>query len=255
MRRHEGTFMKLVRWMIAIVVVLIAAPFVFLYLMQDRLLYPGAEAVETFGDLTVTRPDVTLRGWVLHPDASDALIVFGGNGMSLSGFASRLGQCSDRAIYLLPYRGYEGQAGKPRERDLVDDGVALVAEAAKKHANVALAGISLGSGIAIQVAAETHPQRLLLVTPYDSIANVGREAFGIPLDWLIRDRYDTTATVSRLGTLPVYVLQANNDQVIGSARTEALVRSLPQAPVRWEHVATGHNSMLRTEAFCQALRF
>jgi hypothetical protein len=55
--------------------------------------------------------------------------------------------------------------------------------------------------------------------------------------------------------VPVYVLQANNDQVIGSARTEALVRSLPQPPVRWEHVATGHNSMLRTDAFCQALRF
>jgi pimeloyl-ACP methyl ester carboxylesterase len=247
--------MKLVKWIIAIVLVLIAAPFVVLYLFQDRLLYPGAKAVDTFGDLTIARPGLTLRGWVLHPDADDALVVFGGNGMSLSGFASRLGQCSDRAIYLLPYRGYEGQAGTPRERDLIGDGMALMDEAAKKHTHVAMVGISLGSGIALQVAAEKHPQRLLLVTPYDSIANVGRETFGIPLDWLIRDHYDTSAAAARLGTLPVYVMQATNDQVIGASRTEALVRSLPRPPVRWDHVAAGHNSLLRTDDFCQALRF
>jgi pimeloyl-ACP methyl ester carboxylesterase len=247
--------MKLVKWIIAIVVVLIAAPFVFLYLFQDRLLYPGAQAVDAFGDLTIARPGITLRGWVLHPDADDALVVFGGNGMSLSGFASRLSQCSDRAIYLLPYRGYEGQAGTPRERDLIGDGMALMDEAAKKHTHVAMAGISLGSGIAIQVAAEKHPERLLLVTPYDSIANVGKEAFGIPLGWLIRDRYETAAAVARLGAMPIYVMQANNDQVIGAARTEALVHSLPQPPVRWDHVNAGHNSILRTDEFCKALRF
>ena len=247
--------MKLVKWIIAIVVVLIAAPFVFLYLFQDRLLYPGAAAVDAFGDLTITRPDLTLHGWVLHPDADDALVVFGGNGMSLSGFASRLGQCSDRAIYLLPYRGYEGQAGAPRERDLIGDGMALVDEVAKKHTNVAIVGISLGSGIATEVAAQKHPQRLLLVTPYDSITNVGSEAFGIPLGWLVRDHYDAAAAAARLGSLPVYVLQAINDQVISSARTEALVRSLPRPPVRWDRVQAGHNSILRTDEFCRALRF
>lgn len=247
--------MKLVRWIIAIVVVLIVAPFVFLYLFQDRLLYPGADAVDAFGNLTITRPDVTLRGWVLHPEAEDALVVFGGNGMSLSGFASRLGKCSDRAVYLLPYRGYEGQAGTPREHDLIGDGVALVNEVAKKHARVAIVGISLGSGIAVEVAAQKAPERLLLVTPYDSITNVGSEAFGIPLGWLVRDHYDTQEAAARLGAVPVYVLQATNDQVISSARTEALVRSLPRAPVRWDHVVAGHNSILRTDEFCRALRF
>lgn len=247
--------MKLVKWIVAIVVVLIAAPFVVLYFFQDRLLYPGAEAVEAFGDLTIKRPDLTLRGWVIHPEADDALIVFGGNGMSLSGFASRLGQCTGRAVYLLPYRGYEGQAGTPRERDLIGDGMALVDEAARKHTNVAIVGISLGSGIAMEVAAEKHPQRLLLVTPYDSIVNVGSETFGIPLGWLVRDHYDTGAAAARLGDVPVYVLQASNDQVIGSARTEALVRSLPRPPVRWDHVSAGHNSILRTDEFCRALRF
>jgi len=86
--------------------------------MQDRLLYPGALAVDTFGNLMIARPDVTLRGWVLHSDADDVLIVFGGHGMSLSRFATRLGECSDGAIYLMPYRGYEGQAGAPREHDM-----------------------------------------------------------------------------------------------------------------------------------------
>jgi len=248
--------MKLVKWMIAIIVVLIVAPFVFLYFVQDRLLYPGAQAVDTFGNLMITRPDVTLRGWVLHPDADDALIVFGGNGMSLSRFATRLGECSDRAIYLMPYRGYEGQAGAPRERDMVADGIALMDEAGKKHANVAILGISLGTGIAIEVAAAKHPQRLVLVTPYDNMAKVGSDTFGgLPLAWLMRDKYDSGAAATRLGTVPVYILQAAKDEVIGSGRTEALVRLLPQPPVRWDHVAAGHNTILRTDEFCHALRF
>jgi pimeloyl-ACP methyl ester carboxylesterase len=252
----ERTTMKLVRWMIVIVLALIAAPFVFLYVMQDRLLYPGAQAVDAFGNLMITRPDVTLRGWVLHPDANDALIVFGGNGMSLSRFATRLGRCSDRAIYLMPYRGYEGQAGASREHDMVGDGIALMDEAQKKHANVAILGISLGTGIATQVAAARHPQRLVLVTPYDSMANVGSDTFGgLSLGWLMHDHYDSAAAAARLDTVPVYVLQASKDEVIGSARTEALVRSLPQPPVRWDHVATGHNTILRTDEFCEALRF
>jgi hypothetical protein len=34
-----------------------------------------------------------------------------------------------------------------------------------------------------------------------------------------------------------------------------MVDSLPQPPIRWDHVPAGHNSILRTDEFCQALRF
>ncbi|MET0935154.1 MAG: hypothetical protein ABWX83_04145 [Luteibacter sp.] len=248
--------MKVIRWIIGITLLLVAAPFVALYFMQDKLLYPGADAVDRFGTLSVSRPDVNLRGWILHPEASDAIVVFGGNGMSLSRFAPHLADCTARAVYLLPYRGYEGQEGTPREKDMVADGIALMAEAVKHHPHVAIVGISIGTGIATQVAAAYRPDRLVLVTPYDTMAHVGSDTFnGLPLGWLMHDRFDSAEAAARLGSVPVYILQATKDKVIGAARTEALVHALPQPPVSWERVPTGHNGMLRTREFCDALRF
>jgi len=234
----------------------VAALLAWLYFMQDRMLYPGADAVEPFGALTVPRGDMSLRGWVVHPEATDALVVFGGNGMSLSAFAPRLAGCSDRAIYLLPYRGYEGQAGAPRERTMVGDGIALVAEAQSKHAHVGILGISLGTGIATQVAAAQHPDRLVLVTPYDSMVAVAADQFhGVPLGWLMHDRYESGRAAARLGDLPVHVLQALHDEVIPASSTERLVGDLPRPPVQWDKVDAGHNTILRSDAFCRALRF
>lgn len=235
---------------------LMGAGLAWLYTMQDALLYPGADAVRPFGDLRVQRPDAALRGWVVHADASDALVVFGGNGMSLSRFAPRLGSCSSRAIYLLPYRGYEGQAGTPREQTMVEDGIALVTEAAKTHAHVAILGISLGTGIATQVAAAHHPERLVLVTPYDSMVAVGSAKFyGLPLGWMMHDHYESAEAAARLNDVPVYLLQAAHDEVIPAARTEALARALPQLPAGWENVDAGHNSILASEEFCRLLSF
>lgn len=245
-----------IRWLILALALLVATVLAGLYAMQDRMLYPGAQAIEPFGALSIPQPGVTLHGWIVHPDAQDALIVFGGNGMSLSRFSSRLAMCSPRAIYLLPYRGYEGQAGSPREIAMVADGLALMTEAQAKHAHVAILGISLGTGIATQVAAASRPDHLVLVTPYDSMVAVAADQFfGLPLGWLMHDHYESAAAAARIGDVPVHVLQATHDEVIPAARTEALVRALPKSPVQWDKVNAGHNTILRTDAFCEALRF
>lgn len=247
---------RLLRWFLLAVVLIVAGLLAWLYVMQDRMLYPGADAVEPFGELRIARGDIGLRGWIVHPQATDALVVFGGNGMSLSAFAPRLAACSDRAIYLVPYRGYEGQAGAPRERTMVADGIALVGEAQAKHARVAILGISLGTGIATQVAVSTRPDRLVLVTPYDSMVAVAADRFhGAPLGWLMHDRYESGKAAARLRDVPVHVLQALNDEVIPASSTERLVRDLPVPPVKWDKVMAGHNTILRSDAFCEALRF
>jgi uncharacterized protein len=249
---------RLVRWsllFIAFVLLTIAVATTTLYSMQDTLLYPGAQAAVPFGDLKVQRPDGVMRGWVLHPGADDALVVFGGNGMSLSHYAPRLDACSGRAVYLMPYRGYEGQMGMPRERDFVADGIALVDEVRKKHAHVGILGISIGTGVATQVAAARRPDKLWLVTPYDTMKRVANDNMGgLPVSLIMRDTFDSEAAVRKLSGVPVVVLQASHDEAIPAARTEALVRALPQPPVQWIHVDAGHNTILSSAEMCSALR-
>ncbi|UPG91062.1 hypothetical protein L2Y96_04585 [Luteibacter aegosomaticola] len=249
---------RAVRWFVLLLAFLgltVSLAGVSLYVAQDQLLYPGAQATMPFGDLRVERPDGVMRGWVIHPEAEDALIVFGGNAMSLSRYAPHLAACSSRAIYLMPYRGYEGQMGKPHERDFVADGIALVDEARKKHARVGILGISIGTGVATQVAVARKPDRLWLVTPYDKLTRVANDTMGgLPVSLIMRDAFDSEAAARQLSGVPTLILQANHDEEIPAARTEQLVRALPQAPTAWLHVDAGHNTMLSSEQMCAALR-
>ncbi|UPG95299.1 alpha/beta hydrolase [Luteibacter aegosomatissinici] len=248
---------RMTRWvllLIAFVVLTAIAATVSLYAMQDRLLYPGADATQPLGNLQVSRPDIVMRGWILHPEAEDALVVFGGNGMSLSRYAPRLEACTKRAIYLMPYRGYEGQAGKPGERAFVADGIALVDEVRKTHARVGILGISIGTGVATQVALARKPDMLWLVTPYDTMTRVANDNMhGLPVGLIMRDPFDSEAAARQLTGVPIIVLQANHDEIVPAARTEALVRALPQPPVEWVHVDAGHNTILSSPEMCRAL--
>jgi pimeloyl-ACP methyl ester carboxylesterase len=222
---------------------------------ESSLLYPAPAATEPWGSLTVQRPDVALHGWLLRPDAVDAWVVFGGNALPLGPVGRAWTGCTGRALYLLPYRGYEGQAGHPREAVLVADGVALVRQAQGAHRHVGIIGVSLGTGIAIQVAVQTHPDRVLLVTPYDRLDLVGQEYLPqLPVRWLMRDVYDSASAAARLGKTPVAFLQADQDEVISAARTRALASALPNPPSPWWHVPTTHNGVWSQPALCEFVR-
>lgn len=226
-----------------------------LWCVQDRLLYPKPGPLVPWGALQVQRPDGLLRGWVTRPDAQGALVVFGGNAMRVAGVGDAWQPCTDVAIYAMPYRGYEGQRGTPREADIVADGVALVEQVMRHHPRVAIVGISLGSGVAVQVAARTHPERLLLVTPYDRLDQVAQDHLPwIPARWLIRDHYNSLAHVDGLRDVSVSLLQADRDAVIAAARTRALAAAIPGGLVAWNHANTTHNGVWSTPQMCDFLR-
>ncbi|MEP6897281.1 MAG: hypothetical protein ABI870_02010 [Rhodanobacter sp.] len=97
---------------------------IYLYFGQRHLLYqPGASwRVRTSPDFFLHRGSVTLRGWVVNPGQARALLYFGGNGERIEDRREDIGRWfPDRAVYLLPYRGYATSEGEPGETALVDD--------------------------------------------------------------------------------------------------------------------------------------
>lgn len=201
-----------------------------IYAGQDsKIYYPPPSSPVPF-DVSFPRGDVTLGGWVAPGRGPGTLVVFGGNGQALVGWKYRMGlsRCTDRTLVLVPYRGYEGNPGRPREADLVADGKAVVAWAQAQGGPVAVFGVSLGSGVATAVAADpaVEVDAVLLGTPFDSLANVAADV----LPWvlprlLLRDPY---ASIDRVGQIraPVWVLRADRDTLVGPARTQALLQAL-----------------------------
>lgn len=223
--------------------------------VERSLLYPAPPQTEAWGTEVLERPDVVLRGWIIRPEAKDAWVVFGGNGLALPPVGRAWQRCTERAIYLVPYRGYEGQEGRPGEKDMVQDGVALVRQAQQAHRHVGIIGVSLGTGVATQVAAQARPDRLLLVTPYDRMDRVAQDYLpNWPVKWLISDRYDSASAVAKLGELPVAFLQADHDEIISAERTRTLAAALPRPPSPWWHVDSTHNGVWEMPELCSFVR-
>lgn len=221
--RHGG---RLKRWLLAIVF-LWALSVIVLWMLQRSLLFWGASPSGPFGLFSLHRPDVTLRGWVVNPKAKEALVVFGGNEMAV-GPLVEMQQCTSRALYLVPYRGYEGQPGEASQEALVDDGVAVVERALTLHQHVAVLGISLGTGVATQVATQTPVDRVLLVAPYDTMTGVVEDHVWFwPATWLLRDPFNSLAALKKISA-PIAIVRAINDEVVRPSRTDALLAAIPK---------------------------
>ena len=70
------------------------------------------------------------------------------------------------------YRGYGASGGTPGETALVSDGIEIFDWAARRAdldaARIAIHGRSLGTGVAVQVAAARPARCVILTSPFDS---------------------------------------------------------------------------------------
>jgi len=231
---------------------------VLLYLAQDRLLYlptpdlphPGARA------LLFERGAATVKVWELHGAVQPAILYFGGNaedvGANIPDFDAAF---PDRAVYLVNYRGYGGSSGHPSEAALTADAVAIHDSVRAQHAPVAVIGRSLGSGVAVALAARRPIERLVLVTPFDSVANVAADHFPwLPVRPLVRDRYDSLWRIGEVRS-PMLVVVAEHDEVVLRARSDALIAAIPP-PLRHTLLVPGatHNDVSFHPIYYQKLR-
>lgn len=238
--------MRVMLVLVGLVALVYAGICLSMYLGQRRQIYhPEASwRVQQAPDFTLSRQGVVLRGWVMNPGHAGALLYFGGNGERIEDARPTLAAWfPDRTIYLVPYRGYGASEGEPTESVLVDDAAALFDEVARAHARIAVIGRSLGSGVAVQLAARRPVERLALVTPFDSMVRVAQGYFPwLPVNALMRDRFESWRYTGDIHC-PVLIIRAENDEVIPTARTMALARAFTSPPLLQVIADAGHNTV------------
>lgn len=128
---------------------------------------------------------VQLQGWFLDKGAARTVIYYGGNAEDVSGHIEPFFARLEANALLVNYRGYGESEGKPGEQAMVADALAIydrfIAEKQIAPESIILMGRSLGSGVAVQVAAARPARGTVLVTPFESVAAIAR--FQYP--WLI----------------------------------------------------------------------
>lgn len=175
-----------------------------------------------------------LCGWLLKPHAPGihpSVIYFGGRSEEVSWAVRDAGNMfPDMNVLVMNYRGYGDSHGIPGERQMKEDGLMLYDWlAAHKHvdpARIAVVGRSLGSGVAIQVAAERTVAAVTLITPYDSILAIAKRRFrSIPISLVLKHRFESVKYAVKVSA-PVLVLRAEVDDVVPHLHTDQLVSKL-----------------------------
>lgn len=230
----------------------------YLYVRQRDLLYFPAltkvDPAET--DIALARPGATLRGWIVHPDRPDPILYFGGNAERIEDNRADFARMfPDRSVYLVAHRGYGASDGTPTQDALVDDALAVYAEVRRRHPGqrIAVIGRSLGSGVAAQLAVRVPVDRLVLITPFDSLVATAQAHYPMfPVTWLLKDRYESDRAL-RTFERPLLIIHAGRDTVVPEAQTERLIATLPQPPQVVRIDAADHNDITSYADYERAL--
>lgn len=205
----------------------------YLYVNQRNMMYhpdkarPDATAWEVSGGQVITvktEDGLDIEGWYFAPHDKDVfselIIFFHGNTGSHAARAEKIRSFIDEGygVMLAGYRGYGGNPGEPTEQGLYKDARAAVNYAIQEliypSREIILYGESLGSGVAVQMAAEFDVKALVLEAPYTSTIDVARLKYWfLPLELLMQDQYRSVDKVEKI-VEPVLILHGREDTVI-----------------------------------------
>lgn len=180
-------------------------------------------------EITIPAADgVKLRGWLIRGKGTPAplVIYFGGNAEEVSWLGEAAGNFAGWSLLLVNYRGYGESEGKPGERELLADAIAIHDYARQRSdvnsGRIVAMGRSLGSGVAVHLAAERPLRGVILVSPYDSLVAVARRHYPVlPISLMLRHRFESLARAPQIDT-PLLCLVAAQDRVIPASHSRAL---------------------------------
>ncbi|MBS0339259.1 MAG: alpha/beta hydrolase [Proteobacteria bacterium] len=236
-----------------------AAYWTLLAMRQGPMLFnarklPVVHLSDAFSTYSHVVPGGMVRGYVYHPQGEEALqdlfVYFAGRGEDVRATAQALHWLPEGfGFAAVNYRGVADSEGHPSEVASVQDARRLASHLRKAFPNARLhiVGRSLGTGVAIQLAARQQFASLQLVTPYDSMLEVLKLRFPlVPLSLLLRHRFDSLEH-SKGVAAKSQVLLAEQDVVVPHEHSKRLIDAWP-TPMSVETIpGSDHHNIMKVE--------
>jgi pimeloyl-ACP methyl ester carboxylesterase len=172
---------------------------------------------------------VALEAWVVRPRLPGrypVVVYFGGNAEEVSWMAELAPRFGEVALVLANYRGYGRSGGSPGEAALFADALAVhdaaIARDDVDPRRVVVHGRSLGSAVAVHVAASRPVAGAILTSPVDSVAALARRAFPwLPVERLLRHRFDALQRAPSVRVAALFIV-GGRDRVVAPEHSRAL---------------------------------
>jgi uncharacterized protein len=221
--------MTVLKWLLIVVSIGYAGGLVAVFFAQRSFLFPVPTVARTspqqagFAEaeehvLDTADGEKVIVWHVPAKPGHPVVLYFHGNGDFLAGFFGRFHDliADGTGIVALSYRGYAGSSGHPSERGLLNDAAAAYAFTIARYdaARIVAWGFSLGTGVAMALAADRPVGRLILEAPYTSTADVAASLFWfMPVRLVMRDQFRSDERIGRV-TVPLLIMHGERDPAI-----------------------------------------
>jgi fermentation-respiration switch protein FrsA (DUF1100 family) len=223
------------------------------YLPDRHLTVPQAAGFTEAEELRISTVDgESLVAWHRPPaEGRPVILYFHGNAGALVDRASRFRAMAARGYGLLAiaYRGYGGSTGEPTQQGLMRDAEAAYLEARARGYDprrIVIVGESLGSGVAIALAAAREAAALVLDSPFSSAVDVAEMRYGLfPVRWVMLDQFRSDIAIRDV-RIPLLIVHGDGDGVVPIHLGERLF-GLANQPKTFLRVPGGKHLVLGLE--------
>ncbi|MCK4980507.1 MAG: alpha/beta fold hydrolase [Candidatus Delongbacteria bacterium] len=229
-----------------------------LFFLQRKMLYLPQEGLQDVDadEIEFENGDIVLRGWVVNAGKDKAMLYYGGNAETIeTNIAFYRENFPNYTLYLINYRGFGKSDGNPTEENLFNDALFIYDQISSKHKKISLIGRSLGTGIAVYVASKRKVDKLVLITPFDSILNVAKQTYKIfPFTIFLKDKYESINYVKDVNSKILFLI-AEKDRMIKYSLSMNLYEAFGKNMVELTIIKdAGHNTISHYPEFSESMK-
>jgi alpha-beta hydrolase superfamily lysophospholipase len=240
-----------------------------LYFLQEKLIFLPTTLeqdhtysfTQPFEELFLTAKDgARLNALHFKANSSQGLILyFHGNAGNLDRWGEIVSTFTEMHydVLVMDYRTYGKSTGKLSENALHKDAQLFYDYALEHYGEdqIILYGRSLGTGIAAKLASENSPIKLVLETPYYSLASLGQERFPfLPVKWFLNYKLETYNYVTHV-KCPIYIFHGTADRVVPYTSGKRLYESIGATNKKMYTIEEGeHNNLGVFESYQKGIQ-
>ena len=262
MRYVYGTLVVLALLYVAIAAAMFVLQRQLQYAPTQRAPSPAEAGFDGAAEVTLTTADgVRVVLWyAAAPPGRPTILYLHGNAGEIADRPKRWAfyRAAGFGVAWLSYRGFGGSGGTISEAGLHMDADAaydwLLAQGVLPQ-QLAVVGESLGTGVAVRLAADRTVAGLLLEAPYTSTADIAAERYPwLPVRLLMLDQFRSVDRIGRVGA-PILIQHGDADTVIPLRFGQALFDA---APVPKEFIlrpGLGHEALFDSATWAAEVDF
>lgn len=197
--------------------------------------------------------------WERPTAAGPIVLFFHGNGGGLHAHASALHQLAGYGLHVaaLQYPGYPGAPGEPSEPLITAHAIALYDLVRRAHPDrpIAVWGFSLGSAVAVQLAARRPTVAVILEAPPSSVVDHTAQRMPyVPIRLLMRDQWRSRDVIAAINA-PLVILHGETDGAVPIRHGETLLAHAREPKSMHRFPGFGHNDLGLSQAYDVGVAF